>query len=235
MNYWLAQFLSALGGPPFCLWQEAGGLAARNSNEKDTGWAQILGFVILAIFYAVGSIVKARANKTAPKGEKQIPRKPARKPPDLQILKQFFGLPEEPESSSQPSPEASEPLVRAKRPAVARQAAMPSAFSETSPLGGQVQPKLEKVTAGVAAPLVTAERAIAGAEILQTNATLRSAYSAEADASAAKAGTLRSTRYLSEILSDYDDPEKLRRAILHYEILGKPLSLRDQSEHIIEL
>jgi hypothetical protein len=42
-------------------------------------------------------------------------------------------------------------------------------------------------------------------------------------------------KYLSEILSDYDDTEKLRRAILHYEILGKPLSLRDPSEHIIGL
>jgi hypothetical protein len=77
---------------------------------------------------------------------------------------------------------------------------MPSAFSETSPLGGQVQPKLEKVTAGVAAP----------AEIPRA-------------------------KYLSEILSDYENPESLRRAILHYEILGKPLSLRDPSEHIIGL
>jgi hypothetical protein len=180
VNYWLAQLI----------------LAARNSDEKDTGWVQILVFVILSVFYAVGSIVKARANKTAPKGKEQIPHKPARRPPesiiDLQILKQFFGLPEEPESSSQPSPEASEPLVRAKRPAVARQVTMP-----------QVQPKLEKITAGVAASLVTAERAIAGAEI-------------------------QPAKYLSEILSDYDDPEKLRRAILHYEILGKPLSLREQ-------
>jgi hypothetical protein len=211
VNYWLAQLI----------------LAARNSDEKDTGWVQILVFVILSVFYAISSIVKAKrlrrsgygplakaeANKTAPKGKEQIPRKPARKPPestrDLQILKQFFGLSEEPESSSQPSPEAPEPLVRAKRPAVARQVTMP-----------QVQPKLEKITAGVAASLVTAERAIAGAEIPQANATLRS--------------TLRSTRYLSEILSDYDDPEKLRRAILHYEILGKPISLREPSEHTLE-
>ena len=36
--------------------------------------------------------------------------------------------------------------------------------------------------------------------------------------------------YLSDILSDYEDPEKLRRAILHYEILGKPISLRGPSE-----
>ena len=38
---------------------------------------------------------------------------------------------------------------------------------------------------------------------------------------------LRRTRYLSEILLDYADPGDLRRAILHYEILGKPLSLRE--------
>ena len=188
MNYWLAQFLSVLGGQA---------LAARNSDEKDTGWMQILVFVILSIFYAVGSIVKARANKTAPK----TPRKPVRKPPDLQMLKQFFGLPEEPESSSQPSPEESEPQV-------AKLQVRPSGRKVARPAMPQVQPKLEKVTAGVAASLITAERAVAGAEIPQT-------------------------KYLSEILFDYDDPEKLRRAILHYEILGKPISLRAPSEHII--
>jgi len=42
-------------------------------------------------------------------------------------------------------------------------------------------------------------------------------------------------KHLPELLLDYEDPEKLRRAILHYEILGKPLSLRDPSEHIIGL
>jgi hypothetical protein len=36
-------------------------------------------------------------------------------------------------------------------------------------------------------------------------------------------------------LPAYDDPEQLRRAILHYEILGKPLSLRGRGEHIIGL
>ena len=59
-------------------------------------------------------------------------------------------------------------------------------------------------------PLVTAERPVAGAEIPQE-------------------------KYLSEILSDYENPENLRRAILHYEILGKPLSLREPGEHIIGL
>jgi hypothetical protein len=41
--------------------------------------------------------------------------------------------------------------------------------------------------------------------------------------------------YLPEILSDYADPDELRRAILHYEILGRPLSLRDPSGRIIGL
>ena len=35
---------------------------------------------------------------------------------------------------------------------------------------------------------------------------------------------------LGEILRDYEDTERLRRAILHYEILGKPVSLREPLE-----
>ena len=73
---------------------------------------QILVFVILAIFYAIGSIVKARANKTAPKGKEQIPRKPARKSPestiDLQLLKQFW-RPARATPSSQPRPQVTKP------------------------------------------------------------------------------------------------------------------------------
>jgi hypothetical protein len=190
MNYILAQLV----------------LAARKSDE-DTGWMQILVVVILAIFYAVGSIVKARANKAAPKGKKQIRRKRPESAIDLRMLKQLFGLPEGAESSSQPSPEASKPLVRAKRPAVARQVVRPSAFSETSPLGWQVQPKLEELPELTPDVLLRKSEA-AGAEIPQT-------------------------KYLSEILSDYENPESLRRAILHYEILGKPVSQRDPSEHIV--
>jgi len=43
------------------------------------------------------------------------------------------------------------------------------------------------------------------------------------------------SKYLSEVLADFTDPEDLRMAILHYEILGKPLSLRDPSGQIIGL
>lgn len=33
-----------------------------------------------------------------------------------------------------------------------------------------------------------------------------------------------------ELLLDYADPDELRRAILHYEILGQPLAVRDPSQ-----
>jgi hypothetical protein len=202
MNYWLAQLLllcevalryvarvSVLGGQA---------LAARKSDE-DNGWAQILAFVILAIFYALGSIVKARANKTAPKGKKQIPRKPARKSPestiDLQMLKQLW-------RSARATP-GSQP-----RP--------------------QVQPKLEEL------PEFTAEMALAIPATVKKDVRLSSVEAPEVMRVAMPA-EMPQTKYLSEILSDYEDPEKLRRAILHYEILGKPLSLREPGEHIIGL
>lgn len=181
MNHWLAQLV----------------LAVRNGNEEN-GWVQILVFVILAIFYAVGSIAKARANKTASK----ISHKPARKPPDLQVLKRFFGISEEPESSIQPITEEPEPQVTIQqvRPQ-GRKIARPAIQQAAEP---QVQPKIEKVPEfTVAMPQV---------EVVMP---------------------IETSQYLSEILSDFENPESLRRAILHYEILGKPLSLREPSERFI--
>ena len=201
MSYWLTQLI----------------LAAQNGN-KENGWVQILFFVILSIFWAVGSIIKAKANKTASKEKEQTPRKPIRKPPELTIdfkmLKQLFGLPEETESSSEPGPEEFE--TQATKPQIAKPQVQPIGRKVTRPqpvvqkipietstikaMEPQVQPKLEKV------PGLTGE-----SEVL--------------------AG-MPQTKYLSDILSDYDDPEKLRRVILHYEILGKPISLREPSEQI---
>jgi len=181
-------------------------LAARRSNDGDNGWKQILVFVVLSAFYAISSIVKAKANKTASKGKE--PLKPGRKQPESNLLKQLFGLPDTKSQAVKPKPQPPHPTSR-KMAMFEPQMAKPSAFSPsrrgeprqdgTSPLGGQIQPKLGKVTGFIA-------ETAAPAEISQT-------------------------KYLSEILSDYQDPESLRRAILHYEILGKPISLREPSEH----
>lgn len=42
----------------------------------------------------------------------------------------------------------------------------------------------------------------------------------------------RSTGFHPAVLIDYSDPDALKKAILHYEILGKPIALRDPSEQI---
>ncbi|MBN1392567.1 MAG: hypothetical protein JW947_07170 [Sedimentisphaerales bacterium] len=194
MSYWLAQLI----------------LAAR--DKSDDGWIQILVFVILAVFYAVGSII-SKAKKSATNGKEQAPGKPVRKQPevtiDLRMLKQLFGIPEEAESSIEPGLEESEtqiakPQVQPPgRKVIRPQPAMRKIPIETSKIKvmePQVQPKLEKVSG------------LTGKSEVSTG--------------------IPQTKYLSDILSDYDDPEKLRMAILHYEILGKPISLREPSERI---
>lgn len=42
----------------------------------------------------------------------------------------------------------------------------------------------------------------------------------------------RSTGFYPAALIDYSDPDALKKAILHYEILGKPIALRDPSRQI---
>lgn len=43
------------------------------------------------------------------------------------------------------------------------------------------------------------------------------------------------TKHTTEILLDVSSPKDIRKAILHYEILGKPLSLRGPGEQIVGL
>jgi hypothetical protein len=83
-------------------------------------------------------------------------------------------------------------------------------------------------------PEFTAEMALAIPATVKKDVRLSSVEAPEGMRVAMPAEIPRA-KYLSEILSDYDDSEKLRRAILHYEILGKPLSLREPGEHIIGL
>lgn len=223
MNYWLAQLLSA-----FAAGYGGQVLAARRSNDRDGGWIQILVFVILAIFYAVGSIVKAKANKTALKEEKQIPRKPARKPPRR---------PTGPIPRGQRRLQVAKPQVQPPRRKVARPATARSAVTSPQPTGRRLPTKAEEaIKLAPLEPLEVSEVAVLEPQVQPklgeipefTTETVKKPEGKRVAMPVEK----QPAKYLSEILSDYDDPEKLRRAILHYEILGKPISLREPSEHI---
>jgi len=218
MNYLLAQII----------------LAARNQDGKS--WMNILFIVGLAIFWVIGGILKARANKTKQEGEEKLPRKPGFKPPDRAGVREHKAVEKTPYEQVQ-RPTARTPYRREPQPQIQpprRKIARPQLFvqkfvtekAQAAPLetielleepglpqpAPQVQPDLQEL------PEFTAKAA-------KELEDMRVGIPAE---------TPRA-KYLAEILLDYSDPEDLKRAILHYEILGRPLSLRDPSAHIIGL
>ena len=71
-------------------------LLARNGDGKD--WYQVLFVVAVAIFYVVGSILKAKTSKDEQKGDEQLARKPAGKPPEgaRDLQKQLLERPRRP-------------------------------------------------------------------------------------------------------------------------------------------
>jgi hypothetical protein len=211
-------------------------LAARDKDFE--GWTNILFIMVIGIFWVVGGILKAKANKSKQQEQEQ----PGRRPPESTrgVPKAFKQTPYQQAQrpvgrtpKSQPRPQQVQPsrrkIVRpqpaGRKPSIKTEEAieLPTLEALETPKvslpGPQLQADLEEL------PEFTVET-------VEKDIRLSSV-----EALGAKrigiAGETPQTKYLAEILLDYDDPEKLRRAILHYEILGKPLSLRGPSEHII--
>jgi hypothetical protein len=191
---------------------------------------QILVFVVLAVIYALGSIAKARANKIEQEDEKQLPLKPGRKPPegkrDLQkqplqqrrrpvgplVRKQRKPQVQFPRRKvARPQPATQKPVAKKEQPTPVQTIEMPE-FAELPLLSRQIQPMIQEL------PELTSET-------LKKLEEKRVAVPVETS----------QIKYFGEPLLDYEDTDELKRAILHYEILGKPLSLRGPSEHIIGL
>jgi hypothetical protein len=200
-------------------------LAARNRDGKS--WMNILFIVGLAIFWVIGGILKAARAKKAEEekaGGKLSSRKPERKPAEGTT-----GLPKGPfqkirlaleaELQNQRQLQAKQPQRKLARPQPAAQkvAAKTERAAEIPTLqpAPQVQPELPEL------------QKLPGF----TSKTVKEL----GDKRAAILAETAQAKYLAEILLDYAGPEDLKRAILHYEILGRPLSLRDPSAHIIGL
>jgi len=220
-------------------------LARRNDDAES--WMNILFVVVLAVVWAIGGIIKAKANKSETRSEDNLSRKPARKPPvhSREAREQMLKRLQRPAGSAQgqhqlPRPTAQKPRMKfADLRAAARklateveQATQPQAIKtipeqELQLPKPQIQPEIQASsstrgpgpTLSVAALPKFTGNGIKGLEDKQVPVPLK----------------VPEVEYLSELLLDYADPEELRRAILHYEILGRPLSLRDSSEHLIGL
>jgi len=174
-------------------------LAARSDDVEK--WSNILLVVVLAVFWAVAGLIKAK--KAQQQGEEEQPgRTPEHKPAAaLGALRKKL---------LQQSARLAGPVPGARHRPQARQRLL-TAVGTKPAAGSRLGTEPEAVPEPVNKPI----------EELQDYRP----------SPAEKPGP----EFSPVFLPAYDDPEQLRRAILHYEILGKPLSLRGRGEHIIGL
>ncbi len=195
-------------------------LAGRSDDAE--GWMNILFVVVLAVFWAIAGIVKAKAKKSEGRDE-QLPGKPVRKPPlhSREAREQMLSRLQRPAGSAQgqdqqPRPATQKPRLKfADLQAAVRKFAV-EAEQAFQPQSGKQTPELEPA---LTEPQIKAETV----ELKPISKTVKGLQ----DKLVPEPGQMPESEYLSELLTDYADPEELRRAILHYEILGRPLSLRD--------
>ncbi len=198
-------------------------LARRNDDAES--WMNILFVVVLAVFWVIGGIIKAKANKSETRSEDNLSRKPARKPPvhSREAREQMLKRLQRPVGSTQgqrqqPRPATQKPRVKfADLQAAVRKFAVEAeqAFqANTKEPAAELKPALKE------SPIK--------AEAMEPAEPIDKTFKGLQDERGSESAQMPESEYLSELLTDYADPEELRRAILHYEILGKPLSLRDQ-------
>lgn len=205
-------------------------LAAR---RRGPDWGNILFIVLMAIFWVIGGIFKAKKNAqqkragrqgTGSKPKAKSADEPKAKPKGIfQEIRAAIEAELQKQRESQQQSQQTRRKVEHPRPAVRRFSPQPEQITQTTtrePVKkrglpstiAEVEPKIEKI------PEFDDKTVIMDSE--KYMATVKQ---------------LPRSRYLTGILKDYSDPDELKRAILHYEILGRPLSLRDPSRHIIGL
>lgn len=161
-------------------------IAARNGDGG--AWQQMLVLVLLAVFWAVGGILKAKAGKSEQQKEQQKEQQQPRHPPRP-----------------------------ARRPQARRLQAQPvKTVASPKPAGPEHESKVQRAAARVspkALKFKTSEQFFSKPVGLPEGPLL---------------GPPEASAKQATVAFEFDDPDTLRKAILHYEILGKPLALRDR-------
>ncbi|MHC4230709.1 MAG: hypothetical protein ACYSWW_03595 [Planctomycetota bacterium] len=183
-------------------------------NVDDEGWMNILVVIVMAAIWMIGGILKARKGRPDEQ-QRQAPRRPVRRPPAPG--RDPRQQPQHPAGPAQRLPAtqqvrtkfgdlrvAAKKLVAEAEQAFQVQTTEPKPKPQHSASKQQIQPEPAEGRDLTG----TTVKGLAGKRDTSTAAT-------------------PDAQHLPELLQDYADPDNLRRAILHYEILGKPLSLRD--------
>ena len=187
-------------------------IAARNDGVE--GWTQLLVFVLLAVFWTVSGILKARSNKLKQqkKGETVRPAGPGMayarpavqvKPPQRRVSR--------PKPVQAPLPVVPESVAAAPRAETAQQMyqQVPSAIAQpdlTKPIEETIKSVTQPFAALKAIPTGLTERPVAAV-----------------------------ATPLFERQFNLADPFEVRRAIILSEVLGRPTSLRGPGHGVIGL
>jgi len=202
-------------------------LLARNDEPGNGGWIQLVVFVILGLVYALGGLAKMKANKAA-EGEDKAEEKPKRRPrykpldylfPPRQAEAKGTGTPKVSRITPRPAREIRRPTempIRRERRQVAR---IPEVKKKSA--RPPVKPALPATKKSISSLETVVPSEIGKLEKLGVEFS-RSQKEGEQELS-------------GRVVLDYENPDVLREAIVHYEILGKPLSLRGPGQHMWEL
>jgi len=189
------------------------------ARRDGDGWTNILVWVVFAAIWIVICIIKATKAKS---GDKQQPsRAPSRKPP----AHSRGGQQQMPGRGGRPAG----PGQRLEQPAgtAKRRTTLADLREAARKFAAEAEQAFQVQTAKSAPkPPERASRPQGQPETTPRIAPVVAPVKRPGDKQAATA-QMPPTQHLSDLLSDYANPDKLRRAILHYEILGPPLSLRD--------
>jgi hypothetical protein len=179
-------------------------------NEDVENWMNILLVVIIAVFWALGGLLKARSRNVKEESEESQSDKSARRRPktSTNLKKEFFKQLGFSHPAGQGSRQYRRQIEQLRRRITRPRPTSLSMGTEKKPISVPSKEERSKLTSEPVIELKDKDVVAIQQEMLGAAFAVKS-------------------------LLDYTDPDELRRAILHYEILGKPLSLRNPGEHII--
>lgn len=206
-------------------------LAARNPDVEN--WMNILFIVIIAAFWAISGIIRARAKKAPNEGEEISTEKQARSQQrgakDLrdEVLQRFRHARSAGTAAVKRYPRQDEQVrVGMKR-------------------AGQSRPEAARIATEKRAEMISAAESLEKMNLAKYERQIQPTI-LEHPEPESKAGEALKDKYTkipseklqsvfpADLLPDFSNADDLRRAVLYYEILGKPLSLRDFNKDFTE-
>lgn len=178
---------------------------------EDGGWMQLLVFVVVGVLYALGGIIKARKRKGGVAEEDESPGEPASPEPQREPLR-AIGRPKQQQAGA------------------ARRKSVLQTFVEEITRAAQLEvqaPQPQKPPPASRTPRIETE--ILQLPKKRTGEALAATQPKRLAVEAKEQAQADDLQVIAPELASTDD---LARAVLDYEIFGKPVSLRDPAEDI---